>query len=470
MTPKWGKITTKDILEAVNGILVAGSIETVFPGYSTDSRDIRKKDLFWALIGEWFDGHDFIQKAIEKGASGIVAHKDRLPEINHANDASVIIVKDSLQAFGDLAAWWRRQHNTQVVSITGSDGKTTTKEMITEILKMGSPVLATEGNFNNLIGLPMTLLKLEEQHKIAVLEMGMNRAGEIRRLTEISDPDVGVITNVGFAHLEGLGDIKGVAAAKTELVEKISSKGQVLINGDDKLLTETATRYGKNTVTFGFGQNNDIRGTDFKNLGQNGCCFDIPYHDKKVSLRINVPGIQNASNALAAAAVSICLGTPSDHIVDGLKHFKGVKGRFSMISLAKDILLVDDTYNANPSSLKAALETIIGIKKGAGRIIAGLGDMMELGSAVEEAHFDAGRMVARADAHLFLAIGDHAPNMVSGALDGGMASTQVKQVTTHEEMVRIICAEMKKGDLIFIKGSRKAGLDKVVNRIKGENH
>jgi len=469
MPATWGDITAEEILAPTNGALVSGKQQTVFSGISTDSRSTGPGELFWALVGERFDGHDFAQIALDRGAAGVVAQRDRALQISRPNAPTIIEVEDSLKAFGDLAGWWRHQHDTRVVAITGSAGKTTTKDMAAGILKIGRPTLVTQGNFNNLIGLPITLLRLEEGHRNTVLEMGMNRSGEIARLTEIADPDVGVITNVGMAHLEGLGDIKGVASAKVELVEKISPGGRVILNGDDKLLMKSAAVYRENAVTFGLGEHNDIRGTDLRNLGQEGSSFHLRYQDVSLALKLNIPGIQNVFNALAAAAACLCLHESPEHIAEGLHGFTGVKGRFTLVSLG-DVSLVDDTYNANPSSLKAALESVGALVDKGGRIIVGLGEMMELGDAATTAHREAGRMVAALEPKRFLAMGEHAREMVEGALESGMHRGKAATVKTHDEMVEIIGNEMQQRDLIFLKGSRKMDLGKVVDGLRSRCH
>lgn len=466
MSAVWGKITAKEILGPISGTMISGQQETIFSGFSTDSRSIGPGDLFLALKGEQFDGHDFAQKAIDRGAVGIVVQKNHPLKLSHPNDPAIITVDDSLKALGDLAGWWRHQHRVRVVAITGSSGKTTTKEIIAGILAMGGRTLASQGNYNNLIGLPLTLLRLEKVHQNAVLEMGMNQRGEIARLTEIADPDVGAITNVGRAHLEGLGDLNGVARAKVEMVEKISSKGQVVLNGDDKLLMETAAHYRKNVLTFGLNKTNDIRCAEIRNLGRKGSAFRLIYWGGSLDVKLNVPGFQNIFNALAAAAVGLCLDEPPKHIVEGLHNFAGVKGRFTLLHLPEDITLVDDTYNANPSSLKAALESVQAMVHAGGRIIVGLGEMMELGDETIIAHREAGRMVAELGARHLLAMGEHAHEMLKGAIESGMSKEKTKAVKSHHEMVEIIVGEMRKGDIIFLKGSREMDLGKVVDGIR----
>ncbi len=476
MPAGWGKIRAKEILSPINGTLISGDQETVLTGISTDSRTTRHGDLFWALRGERYDGHDFAPKAIEQGAAGIVVQNDKVRLEYAAKDTNsdalssrnpvVISVDDTLEALGELAAWWRRRHDLKVVAITGSSGKTTTKEMVSAILNIGNMTLKNQGNFNNLIGLPLTLLKLKGDHKRAVLEMGMNRRGEISRLTEIADPDVGVILNVGMAHLEGLSDLDGVAKAKTELIEKISSRGLVILNGDDGPLMKRASIFLKQKMTFGLRQGNDVRAANIKNDGPEGIRFDLIYRDNCWPVQIKVPGFHNLQNALAAAAVGFSLNEAPENIRKGLGTFFGIKGRFQVASIADGIILIDDTYNSNPSSLSAALDAVIPIMSGGGRLIVGLGEMMELGNATINAHREAGKKVAGAGASSFFAMGKHAREMINSARIAGIPADRLKVIETHDEMVKEIADTMREGDLIFLKGSRKMGLEKVVEGLR----
>ena len=481
MPSGWGKIRAKEILSPINGTLISGDQETVLAGISTDSRTIRHGDLFWALRGERYDGHDFVPNVIEQGAAGIVAQNDWVRPGYAAKDTNfdtlssrnpvVISVDDTLKALGDLAAWWRRRHDLKVVAITGSSGKTTTKEMVASILKIGNMTLKNQGNFNNLIGLPLTLLKLKGDYKRAVLEMGMNRPGEIYRLTEIADPDVGVILNVGMAHLEGLSDLDGVARAKTELIKKISSRGLMVLNGDDGPLMKKASTFLKQKMTFGLGQGNDVRAANIKNDGPEGIHFDLIYRYNCWPLQIKVPGLHNLTNALAAAAVGFSLNEPPENIREGLGMFSGIKGRFEVGSIAEGIILIDDTYNSNPSSLCAALDAVISmVNKKEGRLIVGLGEMMELGDATIHAHREAGQKVAEAGACSFFAMGEHAQEMINSAQIAGIPADRLKVMETHDEMVKEIADTMREGDLILLKGSRKMGLEKVVEGLRRREH
>jgi len=490
MAALWGEITAEEFLTGINGTLVSGNPKKPFAGLSTDSRAIRPGELFWALRGERFDGHDFVNSAIERGAAGVVAQEnylkaewkrrerrkktDKVPNSGFgisnsgSGDLVFIAVNDTLQSLGDLAKWWRQQHRLRVVGITGSAGKTTTKEMAADILELGNKTLRNQGNLNNLIGLPLTLLQLDNQHRNAVLEMGMNHPGEIARLTEIADPDVGLITNVRMAHLEGLGDLEGVAMAKWELVENISDRGKVVLNGDDELLMKKRALFQKEVMTFGLGEKNDVRASGIRTRGREGISFDLNYHGSSWAVRLRLPGPHNVVNALAAAAASLCLDEPPEHIVEGLGRFGGMKGRFMVSSLPGGVVLVDDTYNANPSALQAALESLESLMDKGGRIIVGLGEMSELGDKTLDAHREAGRMVAALRPHLFLAIGEYAQEMIRAALSAGMLNHNVRAVSNHDEMCRTILEEMREGDLVFLKASRKVGLEKVVHGLISE--
>ena len=466
MTPIWGEITAGTIIAPIQGELISGSPEAIFSGLSTDSRRIAQAELFWALKGERYDGHDFVMQAMDKGAAGAVIQKGFRPEISARRNPVLISVADTLKALGDLANWWRRRHPIPVAAITGSVGKTTTKEMAAGILELKALTLKNEGNLNNLIGLPLTLLLLEKAHQRAVLEMGMNRPGEIARLTEIAEPDVGLITNVGRAHLEGLGDINAVARAKVELLEKMPEKSQAILNGDDERLLKAASPFQRKLITFGLGAKNQIRAEKIEGLGEAGTTFELHFFGQKQRVSLHIPGRQNVSNALAASAIALCLEASPEHIREGLEGFQGIKGRFMITHLPSDIILVDDTYNCNPASLKAALDSAKAMVAGEGRLIVGLGEMLELGDETVSAHLEAGSMVAERGAFCLLVMGEHAPQMINGAVSKGLPKDTAVEATSHEEMAQEIGARMSKGDVILLKGSRRMQLEKVVDALK----
>ncbi len=441
--------------------MIYGDPQTRFSGFNSDSRTVGQGEVFWAIKGDRFDGHDFVSRAAMQGASGVVVQKEFQTPLDKLPNTVVITVRDTLRALGDLAARWRRQHRAKVAAITGSSGKTTTKEMTAAILQMGNRTLKNPGNYNNLIGLPVTLLKLEKEHRRTVLEMGMNHKGEIARLTEIADPDAAVILNIGMAHLEGLGDMDGVAEAKTEMIGHSSSDAKIILNGDDEILMKHAARFGRPYVKFGLEDGNDVQAIRIRQHGSEGIGFDLAFEDNAWPVHLRVSGIHNIKNALAAAAIALCFEEPPDHIVKGLGSFEGVKGRFQNIPLEEEVLLIDDTYNANPSALRAALHSAVPLVPKDGRLLVGLGDMLELGEAAILAHREAGRRVARSGASWFFIMGSHAKTMQEGAMAAGMPSSRVVISKTHDELTATIIQKLKPKDMIFLKGSRKMQFEKV---------
>jgi len=467
VSARWGNVRVDEIVSSVGGKLIRGPGSKRFATFSADSRNIEEGSLFWALRGERFDGHDFVSQSIRKGAAGAVVRKGFDLDLPENRDAALIAVEDTLKALGDFASWWRHQHRCRVIGITGSAGKTTTKEMTAAALMRRADTLKNQGNFNNLIGLPVTLLKLEERHRYAVLEMGMNRPGEIGRLAEVADPEIGVITNVARAHLEGVGSIEGVARAKAELVERMAPGGVAVLNGDDQVLMGAVSRFKKQVLTFGKGPECDVRAENIRASESGRISFDVRHGMKSFSLKLRVPGFQNVYNALAAAAVGLQLGLTSDELVEGLGAFKGMQGRFTITELPGGVTLVDDTYNSNPFSLRAALSSLKAMAEGE-RVLVGLGEMFELGEDTVKAHREAGAMVADLGARCFLAFGEHGATMIRGAVESGFPEERAVEVRDREEMEERIRSEMKEGDFVFLKGSRRAGLDKVAERLKGD--
>ncbi|MBN1226867.1 MAG: UDP-N-acetylmuramoyl-tripeptide--D-alanyl-D-alanine ligase [Deltaproteobacteria bacterium] len=434
-------------------------------GLSTDTRKITKGEFFIALKGEHFDGHDFIQEAISAGAAGLIVENDKMEFVPILDKTSTLIaVSSTLNALGDLALWWRRQWGKELVSITGTNGKSTTKEMAASILSKEAPTVKTPGNFNNLIGLPLTILSLTSLHKTAVLEMGMNRSGEIRRLTRIANPDIGVITNISGAHLEGLGDLNGVIKAKAELLEAMRGGAIAVLNGDDEATKKLIPVFQGSIIQFGLGRMNDVRAENIRSNRDTARFFDIVFQEQRIPVCINIPGAHNIMNALAAAAVGHCLSVSKESIINGLAEFKPLNGRFQVVSLNRGVRLIDDTYNANPSSLKAAIQEIKVLKKAG--LLVGLGEMMELGKEASLLHVNAGKLVGGSGVKFFVALGKHGEQLIEGALKGGLSKEQTCLVTNLDEMFSMIKTNVSNGDIVFLKGSRAMALDKVAQAIK----
>lgn len=460
------KIPAQKVASVLGAHIIAGPMNVIFEGISTDSRNIKGGELFWALKGERFDGHDFVKKAVDSGALGAVVGKDQAKRFASLK-ATVLCVEDTLHALGDLAHWWRMRHSVLMGAVTGSVGKTTTKEMAACILSLRHETLKTEGNFNNLIGLPLTLFRLEERHGRAVVELGMNRPGEIARLTQIANPDAGVITEIGKAHLEGLGSLLGVARAKLEMAQEMKQEALLVINGDSAMLMNMAPRYGRDMFTFGMGEHNHIRAVDIRKDCSHGIGFTIAYGRERAAVNLKVAGRHNIMNALAAAGLCIGLKEDLGAVAKGLEQFDGLKGRFELVYLPSGVTLVDDTYNANPVSLKAALKGVENLVAKKGQLIIGLGDMLELGEEAEQAHFEAGQWVGSIGPKLFVAMGQYAEQMAEGARRGGLSSQAIMKVHSPEEMALAIEHRMQPGDVILLKASRKIELDKVREILEG---
>jgi UDP-N-acetylmuramoyl-tripeptide--D-alanyl-D-alanine ligase len=370
----------------------------------------------------------------------------------------VIRVEDTLTALGDLAGSTRASFGGPVATVTGSSGKTTTKEMLALILEETGPGLKTEGNFNNLIGLPLTLLRLSEEHKWIVLEMGTNQRGEISRLTAIADPHVGVITNVGPSHLEGLHGLDGVARAKGELFAALKKGSFAVINADDQRVVNIPVANGVERLFFGMSPAAAVRAEEIA-AGPDSITFRLVLPGGTYPVSLPILGKHNVANALAAAAAAFCLGVPDQFIVRGLEQFIRLPGRMEISRIRRDVLLVDDSYNANPLSMKAAL-TALAEMEGAGRRLAVLGDMLELGEESRVLHRDVGALAGRLCDRI-LVLGDQAHAVGEGAEAEGMASHQIQFFSDHLEAARALHDMLQPGDRVLLKGSRGMKMEKI---------
>ncbi|MEW6594657.1 MAG: UDP-N-acetylmuramoyl-tripeptide--D-alanyl-D-alanine ligase [Thermodesulfobacteriota bacterium] len=461
--PSW---TLAQVLLATGGRFLAGATGMAFTRVVSDSRAVEEGDLFVALVGENFDGHDFIEQAIAKGAAGVLV--SRPPAAPHR--ASVILVHDTLRALGDLAHY-RRKHMPvlTVLAVTGSSGKTTVKEMVSAIFEQRHNVLKTRGNFNNLIGLPLSLLPVEHFHDIAVLEMGMNRPGEIARLAEIAEPDVACITNVQGAHLEGLGTIDGVAEAKGELFAGMKAWGTLVVNADDLRVRKLARKLPHRKISFGRSSAAMVRATRVRSLGEEGMRFTLHIGSWSARMTIVSLGVHNVMNALAAAAMAHAVGMAPAEIAAGLASHRPYDKRMQISVLPSGLKLINDAYNANPSSMLAALTAVRDLKREQ-RIVAVLGDMLELGSHSVTAHRMIGEQVAKLGFDHLLAVGTFAGELVGEARKAGMTAKQVVHAADKEEIVAWLEAAVRQGslrpgDLILLKGSRGMRMETIATAL-----
>lgn len=453
--------TAREIAAAVNGSL-RGDARAAVLGVSTDSRSIGQGELFVPLKGERFDGHAFIPELIGKGVKVFITEEKPQSDTESGSGATFITVADTLKALGDLAAFHRSRFSVPIVAVTGSNGKTTTKEMLASILGRTGEGLKTSGNLNNLIGLPRMLFQLGTDHRWVVLEMGMSEPGEIDRLAEIARPDVGVITNVSPAHLQSMGTVEAVASAKGELFLRLARGRHAVYNADDPFVAVLPSPQGIVRISFGFGRA-DVRAENYEELGRDGQSFLLALPSEKIPVRLKAFGRHNTLNALAAAAAAYALKVSPEDIRAGLEAFVPFEKRLAPEDLG-DVLLVDDSYNANPASMKAALLTL-GQLAGSGRAIAVLGDMLELGDASRPAHEEIGRLAAAKVERLYV-FGERAGDVAKGALAGGMDGSGIFVATSHQEILDDLLGNIRKSDCILVKGSRGMRMDEVAEGLR----
>ena len=476
--------TVSDVLQATGGRLVCGNEGARFEAISTDSRTTKAGDLFVAIVGQKHDGHNFLRVAFDRGAMGVLVAEDYISkQAPPASPESAsggrwragpvpekeelwVAVPDTLRALGDLAAFGRRQSNVSVVAITGTNGKTTTKEMTAAVLGQAFKVLKTPGNFNNLIGLPLTLFGLSGSHEWAVLELAMNRPGEIRRLSEISKPDLGVITNVEAGHLEGVKDLNGVMEAKGELLEGLGQDGTAVLNIDDERVCRLADRFGGRVVTFGIYSSAEVWGAPVSQT-RSGSSFDLSWYDESVRVSLKIPGKGVIYNALAAAAVGYRADLSIEEVRKGLESAVSLPGRMEISTLPRGIHLINDTYNANPGSVAVAIETLCSLK-GRGRGIFVIGDMMELGQHAQNAHKQIGISAVRAGMAGLYATGAFAGAVAEGAMGAGMDHGKIF-IGTREQIVEALNGRLAPGDWVLVKGSRLMAMEKVVEGLRGDD-
>ncbi len=447
-------ISVKDVVKACNGELVSGDIDTKVTGVSTDTRTLQPGDLFFALTGESSDGHKFLHDALSRGAAGVVV--SRKVEAK----CLAIRVQDTLLALGDLGAFYRSKFDPVVVGVTGSVGKTTTKEMIAAVAAAKGPVLKNAGNFNNEIGLPLTLFGLTKKHEVAVVEMAMRGPGQIEYLAKIARPRIGVITNIHLSHVELLGTLDAIADAKGELLDYLPADGVAVLNADDAYFDYLSRRANCRIVSFGESARADVRASS-AGIDADGCCnFQVTTARGSFDMRIPVPGEHNIKDALAAIAVGEELGIAHDDIKEALAGFKPPEKRSNVIPTRRGVVVIDDTYNASPPSTLSAIKTLSMME--GDRKIAVLGDMLELGDHAIDAHLEVGRAVRDSGIDLLMVVGQLARLIARGAIDAGMPISQVMEYEDSSQAAREIIGKVRERDVVLVKGSRAMKMEKVV--------
>jgi UDP-N-acetylmuramoyl-tripeptide--D-alanyl-D-alanine ligase len=453
----------KDCLDIVGGQLLQGNATKVFRGVSINSRTVKKEELFVCIQGEKFDGHNFLGEAINKGAAGVIlSNPDHLSEemIGEGDSPFVIQSQDTLRALQDLASYQRTRFPFQVIAVTGTNGKSTTKEMIASIVETKYKTLKTQGNLNNHIGLPLTLLARKPDHEVGVLEMGMSAAGEIKRLSEIAKPDIGVITNISAGHLEQLKTVKDVQATKGELFDSLNEEGTAIVNADDPLVLELAKSLRTKKITYGIEQPADVQASNIQNKGSQGFTFTAKIFNQTLSVNLSQIGYCNIYNALAALAAGHSLGISGKDMNQGLEKYQQIPQRNEQIHY-EGVTLINDAYNANPQSMREALKTLSEFNTQGKRFLI-IGDMLELGPLSESAHHELGQEITLSQVDHLVTVGPLASLVAESAKKNSRHPLQIGKFTTHAEAVNYLLRNVKKGDCLLIKGSRGAKMENVI--------
>jgi UDP-N-acetylmuramoyl-tripeptide--D-alanyl-D-alanine ligase len=451
-----------EIAVRTGGRILQGDPSAVFGSFNIDSRLSRPGELFFAIVARR-NGHDFVADAFTKGARGAVISQDTGPA---ARDHALLLVPDTLQALQTLARSVLTDHRPKVIGITGSIGKTTTKEFTAGLLSTRFEVLKSEGNFNNHLGLALSLLRLRKGQQVAVLEMGTSGPGEIRALTRIAPPDIAVITNINPVHLEFFPSLEAIAMAKKEILDGAKKGATAVLNGDDPLVRKIGRDWSGGKITFGYSSGCDIRASAVRKLGMDGMAFDLQVEGKTKNVRIPFFYEEYLANLLAAVGASLALSLPFEAVIDGIPRLEPLPGRGAVVRLAREIRLVDDSYNSSPRALEAALKGLASLP--ARRKVAILGDMLELGPQEAEFHRRAGRQVPENGWSLLLAVGPLARHIAEGAVAAGLPGAQVVTSADSDEASARVPGLIEAGDLVLVKGSRGMRMEKVVQKLKDE--
>jgi len=442
----------EDIIKATNGRLLVGDPQEDCENFCTDTRKIQKGDIYVGLKGEKFNGNEYYKEALEKGAkvaviSGVEVTKEDLEQYK---DKTIIEVKDSLEAFGDIAAYKRDLYDIPVVQITGSVGKTSTRDIIANVVRTQYKTLQTEGNQNNAIGLPTTLLKLKD-HEAVVVESGMNHLGEIRYLGKIAKPTVAVITNIGTAHIGFLGSRENILKAKLEILENLKPDGYIVINNDNDMLNKWAkedTKYKK--YTFGIDEKSDVMAYNIK-VNENYSTYNVKIDNKEYSVKVPVSGVHFVYNSLCAIAVGNLLNIAPENIIKGIETFTLTKNRMEIDKIKDNVTVINDAYNASYDSMKAAIEYLKGIP--GDRKIAVLGDMFELGEFSEEIHRKVGIEVFTHKIDVLLTVGNESKYIAEEVKYLGMPKENVVSFDTNEEAINYLNKTLRKNDVVLLKAA-----------------
>lgn len=459
-------LTASQFAEDARGRVVRGDGARVLTRLSIDSRTLGAGDAFLALRGQRFDGHAFLGDALARGASALIVDDERALDALDTGERPVVVVGDTLAALQAAARAVRQRSGARVVAITGSAGKTTTKELAAAVSATRFRTIRNRGNLNNHVGLPLSLLDLQSGHEVAIVELGMNHAGEIRQLVDIALPDVRVWTNVGTAHIEYFGSRDAIAAAKAEVLEGAGAETVFVANADDPRVAGRAGEFPGRVVTFGIDTDADVRAGRVEDRGLDGIEASVRTPAGETRLALSLAGRPNLANALAALAVGTVLGVPLEPATAALSAARPAPHRGEVLRLANDVVVYDDSYNASPSALEQALGAVASDQSGRRRV-ALLGEMLELGEASVVLHRESGRAAARAGIEVLVTVGGPAARaLAEAAVEAGVPAAQVTHCETSEQAADLAQGLVAGGDLVFVKGSRGIRMERVVERLR----
>jgi UDP-N-acetylmuramoyl-tripeptide--D-alanyl-D-alanine ligase len=461
------RLTGQWVVEAMSGAIISGEATQEFSGVSIDTRTLTAGQLFIAIRGDRFDGVDFAAAALAAGAAGVVVPIGRGAAIR-SGPSVVVEVADTITALQALASRVRLDSGAKVVAVTGSAGKTTTKEIAAAFLAATYRVIRNRGNFNNHIGLPLSLIDLRKRPEIAVVELGMNHAGEISTLVRIAEPDVRVWTNVGEAHLSFFASLDAIADAKAEILERASSSTVLVANADDQRIMARVTKFPGRVVTFGFERPAAVHASAIVDRGLEGTTARISTPRGSFDLATPLVGRGNLANVLAGAAVALAFDVPLDAVAHRARQLQPATHRGEVVSLPGGVTVLDDSYNANPTATRKALD-VLAAERTSSRKVAVLGEMLELGDQSSALHQEVGRAAARARIDLLLVVGgEPAEALAQAAIDAGIPKESVHFFRTSDEAAAEAVRLVQKGDVVLVKGSRGIRTDLVVERLKAE--
>ncbi|MBO5348846.1 MAG: UDP-N-acetylmuramoyl-tripeptide--D-alanyl-D-alanine ligase [Clostridia bacterium] len=457
-------ITVKDIIEQCSGKIIMGDINKECIDFSTDTRKIKQGDVYIGLKGEKFDGSQFYKQALQSGASACILQNIEIDNETKENykDRTIIIVEDTLKTLQKLAKYKRSKYNIPVIAITGSVGKTSTKDIIASVVATKYNVLKTEGNFNNHIGLPLTILRLKD-HDAMVVEMGMNNLGEISLLTDIAKPTIAVITNVGTAHIGNLGSRENILKAKLEILEGLSQDGTLIINNDNDMLhmwNEKNDIY--KVLDFGIENNSKLMAKDIK-INSTSSQYKIIDKNEEINIEVPIASKVFIYNSLSAICVGKTLNIEINKIIEGIKNFELSKNRMEVTTINK-VTIINDCYNANFDSMKASIESLA--KMEGSRKIAILGDMLELGEFSQKLHSDIGKEICNNNIDILITVGEESKNIAQNAIENGMNKNNIYVLNNNTEVINLITKIKQINDTILIKASNGMHFIEIVNELK----